>query len=619
MAIYHLSVQTISRGQGKSCVAAAAYRAGEKLNDERQGLNHDYTKKQQIESEIIAPSNAPSWVNDREKLWNEVDRAETRCNSRTAREINIALPLELSKEQQKELVRDYVKESFVDKGMVADVCFHFNDENNPHCHVMLTTREIDQEGFTKKNREWDKKEKVEEWREQWANHSNKALEKANCQERIDHRSYKEQGIDQVPTIHLGKTSSEMQKKGIDNPRAEINNQIKELNKEKVIALQEYRELKTKLEQEENKETQRVSNLKPEEKTAIQRSEKILKEPQTYKNSNKALEKLNLMKSEETSKISKIDLDISKIKNRISTISFSLEGLKTAEMELKELPKNIFGQYKDKDRAEYLKNNIQRYNDDLTTNSYKGSADLILSNKKADELNKQSEQLRDKIKIIDNAKISINEGVKVLQNKELSEFHKEYKEKFPQAKYLKYNDMKAIKAVNELIGRPVSIEEIRTTYRKNGERVDNIGKELRGIEDNGRRLINAKKALETIDRYKDIADKWDTKVFGKAKFQEQHRSEKWQYDSAKVDLKTFGVKDKFDLRNQEFKHEGNVKEIQPKLQLEKATILPTVNILNGALQALDNALRADKYQQRQEDLKLTKSSKGRNRERDEYER
>lgn len=609
MAMYHLSVQTISRGQGKSCVAAAAYRAGEKLRDERQGLNHDYTKKHGVESEIIAPANTPSWVNDREKLWNEVDRAETRCNSRTAREINIALPLELSKEQQKELIREYVKESFVDKGMVADVCFHFNDENNPHCHVMLTTREIDKEGFNKKNRDWDKKEKVEEWREQWANHSNKALDKAGCEERIDHRSYKDQGIDQVPTIHLGKTSSEMKKKGIDNARVEINNQIKELNKEKVIALQEYRELKAKLEHEKVMEVQRYSNLKPEEKIAVQKAESILKEPQTYENSNKALEKLSTMRQEESSKLSKIDFEGAEIRRKLNSINYSLDGLKRAENELKELPKNIFGQYKDKDRAEILKVSIQGYNNNLASDGYKSSVDIKHNEKKVEELQKNIDNLKSKIQVIDKASSAIKTGVKALENKEIREFYKEYKEKFPQAKYLRYNEMNAIKSASELMGRPIFLDEVRATYRKSYERVDSINKELRSIEDNGRRLINSKQAIETIDKYKDIADKWDTKIFGKAKFQEDYRNEKWQYDNAIKSLKEYGVRDKFDLRNQESSHESNSNKMQPKLQMEKVNITPIINVLNGALQALEGALRAERQQQYQEQSKYIKTSKG----------
>lgn len=618
MAIYHLSVQTISRGKGKSCVASSAYRAGEKLHDERQDLNHDYTKKQGVESEIIAPSNSPSWVNDREKLWNEVDRAETRCNSRTAREINIALPLELSKAQQKEIVREYVKESFVDKGMVADVCFHFNDENNPHCHIMLTTREICQEGFTKKNRDWDKKEKVEEWRESWAKYSNKALEKAGCEDRIDHRSYKDQGIDQVPTIHLGKTSSEMEKKGLYNPRAEINKQIKELNKEKIIVLQEYRELKDKLEKEKISEAQKYSNLKPEEKAALQKVEKILNEPQTYENSNKALDKLNTVRQESTSKLSKIDFEVGVIGRGLTNINYSLDKLKMAENEFKELPKNMFGQYKDKDRAETLKSNIQKFSNTLTSEGYVSNVDIKLKEKKIEDLQKSSEKLKLNINKIDNTSSLIKIGVKALQNKELRGFYKEYKTQFPQAKYLKYNDMKAIKAANELMGRTVSIDEIRATHRNRGERIDYINKELRDIENNGRRLLNAKAFLKTIDINKDIYDKWNTKIFGKAKFQEEHRSEKWHYDNAVDNLKTYGVKDKLDLRSQESTHEFNLKEVKPKLEIDKTTLVPSINVLNNVLRALDSALRTERSVQRQDDLKLTKAFRGKNME-DEIER
>jgi prefoldin subunit 5 len=609
MAIYHLSVKTISRGQGRSCVAAAAYRSGENIKDERQGLEHDYSKKLGVESEIIAPANSPAWVNDREKLWNEVDKSETRCNSRTAREINIALPLELSKEHQKELVREYVKDNFVDKGMVADVCFHFNDENNPHCHVMLTTREIDQDGFNKKNRDWDKKEKVEGWREQWAIQANKTLEKAGCDERIDNRSYKDQGIDQIPTIHLGKTSSEMEKKGIDNERAEINKKIKELNKEKVIALQEYRELKAKLEEKKINESQKYSNLKPVEKIAIQKVEKMLNEPQTYENSNNALKELITIRQNNTLKLSKIDFELRTVGRRINNITHNLDSLKMAENEFKELPKNMFGHYKDKNRAETLISNIKKFNIDLTSDGYVSNADIKLNQEKLDDLKKSSEKLKSNINKIDQDSDTIKIGVKALQNKEVREFHKSYKEQFPQAKYLKYSDMKAIQAANKLLGKSVSIEEIKATYRKKGERVDNINKELRGIEANGIRLINAKQALSTIGEHNDMAQKWDTKVFGKAKFQEDHRSEKWQYDTAKANLKIYGVKDDFDLRYQERRHESNVNGVQPKIEVEKIATTPHISVLGYALKGLDKALRTAKAQQCQDDLQLTNAFKG----------
>ncbi|MBU3174572.1 MobQ family relaxase [Clostridium estertheticum] len=618
MAIFHSSLQVISRGQGKSCMAAAAYRAGEKLYDERQKSNHDYTKKQNVESEIIAPSNSPSWVKDREKLWNEVDKSETRCNSRTAREINIALPLELSKDQQKELSREYVKENFVDKGMVADVCFHFNDESNPHFHVMLTTREITKEGFAKKNREWDKKENATIWREQWANNVNKALEKAGYEDRIDHRSYKDQGIDQVPTIHLGKTSSEMEKKNIDNQRTEINKQIKALNKEKIIVLQEYRELKDKLEKERINESQKYSNLKPEEKAAVQKVEKLLNEPQTYENSNRALKRLITIRQNNTLELSKIDFEVRTVGRRINNINHNLDKLKMTENEFKELPKNMFGKYKDKNRSETLKSNIEKFNIDLTSDGYVSNADIKLNQKKLEDLQKSSEKLKLNIHEIDQASNSIKIGIKALQNKELRVFYKEYKAQFPQAKYLKYEDMKAIKTANELMGKPVSIDEIRATHCNRGEKIDYINKELRDIENNGRRLLNANACLKTMDSNKDIYDKWDTKVFGKAKFQEAHRIEKWNYDNAVDNLKTYGVKDKVDLRSQESTHEFNLKEVKPNLEIEKTTLTPSINILNDVLRALDSALRTERSVQRQDDLKLTKAFKGKNME-DEIER
>ena len=613
MAIYHLSVQTISRGQGKSCVAAAAYRAGEKLHDERQGLNHDYTKKHDVESEIIAPSNVPSWVTDREKLWNEVDRAETRCNSRTAREINIALPLELSKEQQKELVREYVKESFVSKGMVADVCFHFNDENNPHCHVMLTTREMDQEGFTKKNRQWDKKERVEEWREQWANHSNKALEKADCQERIDHRSYKDQGIDQVPTIHLGKTSSEMKKKGLDNPRVEINNQINKLNKEKVIALQEYRELKSKLEQEKAKESQRYSNLTEKEKSIVISAEKIVGEPLNYSNLSSKLTILDQERNDIALKHSEMRFKPLEIERYINTVNDYKNELRALQSELRHLPKGFFGGYKDKNRALEIERGIEKCNEALKNNGYKSSFSIQKKEQELKETKTLIKEYENKLQDLNYKINTLSQGQKALQKKELREFIQSYKDIFPQAKYMDYRGMKAVKELNSKLDKPATPKQILSTFKKYEEKLSVIDKELDSIQDNGRRLINSREALDTIDKTKDIAEKYDTKVFGREKYQREHQHEKWQHDNAIQDLKKYGVKSKVDLRQQERIQENNIKNIKPKLEADKLELTPKINLLSNALQALSDAFRAEKQQQRQEELKLTKAFKCRDME------
>ncbi|WP_205961479.1 MobQ family relaxase, partial [Paracoccus endophyticus] len=139
---------------------------------------------------------APEWVHDRSKLWNRVEVAETRKNSQLAREVRVALPAELSHEARVELVRDFCQRSFVDRGMVADIALHApgltGDERNHHAHILLTTREIDAEGFTTKNRDWNAVAVLEDWREAWAQDSNAALERAGHELRIDHRTLEAQ-------------------------------------------------------------------------------------------------------------------------------------------------------------------------------------------------------------------------------------------------------------------------------------------------------------------------------------------------------------------------------------------------------------------------------------------
>ncbi|AXI53091.1 MobQ family relaxase [Sulfitobacter sp. 1A15333] len=205
MAIYHLRATMISRSQGRSATAAAAYRVAERIEDRRTGLTFDYAARGGVDhTEILAPDHAPDWVRDRSELWNRVEEAETRKNSQVAREVRVALPAELTHAQRLELVREFVRSQFVDRGMVADIALHapgrIGDERNHHAHILLTTREVDAEGsvsdggsvprggFTTKNRDWNKVEVLEGWREAWARDSNAALERAGIEDRVDHRT-----------------------------------------------------------------------------------------------------------------------------------------------------------------------------------------------------------------------------------------------------------------------------------------------------------------------------------------------------------------------------------------------------------------------------------------------
>ncbi len=250
----HIPVSIIKRSAGRSAVAAAAYRSGTKLTNEWDGMTHDYTRKGGIvHAEIMLPAHAPPEFADRSILWNSVEQIEKARDSQLAREIEAALPRELSAEQQLALVRAYVKDNFVDKGMCADFAIHDKGTGNPHVHIMLTLRPLkengqwgakcrkaydldengqripDGKGGWKNHREdttdWNDKGNVEIWRAAWAAYTNRALESAGRPERIDHRSYKRQGIDKIPSVHLGPAASQMEKRGIRTDKGEVNRQI----------------------------------------------------------------------------------------------------------------------------------------------------------------------------------------------------------------------------------------------------------------------------------------------------------------------------------------------------------------------------------------------------------
>lgn len=197
MAIYHFDASVISRSKGRSSTAASAYRAAERVVDRRTGEVHDYTRKHGVEhTEILAPAHAPDWARDRSALWNAVEQIERRKDAQVSREVRVALPSELSVEQNRDLVRGFVQEQFVARGMVADIALHApgreGDQRNHHAHIMLTTREIGPEGFGAKNRDWNAKELLVDWRSSWAEHVNRTLERCSVYERVDHRTLEAQ-------------------------------------------------------------------------------------------------------------------------------------------------------------------------------------------------------------------------------------------------------------------------------------------------------------------------------------------------------------------------------------------------------------------------------------------
>ena len=300
MAIYHLEAKVVSRGAGRSAVAASAYLSCSRLYNDYDGIQHDYTKKQGLVwQEVFLPEYAPQEWKDREQLWNAVEEVETAKDSRLAREFVVALPIELSHEEQVALLQEFIQEQFVSDGMCADTAIHDTNGHNPHAHILLTVRPLDERGKwqykaekeylcmkngkergftaaefrTAQNEGWEKQypykvgkkkvymtpsdaeaqglvradkhpkstrygrqnpiserwnseEQLAAWRAAWADVSNRCLERARREERIDHRSNTARGLDEIPTIHEGVTAQALERKGIISDRCEINRQIK---------------------------------------------------------------------------------------------------------------------------------------------------------------------------------------------------------------------------------------------------------------------------------------------------------------------------------------------------------------------------------------------------------
>ena len=291
LAIFHCQIKIISRGKGKTATAAAAYRSGTKIVDDEFGETHDYTRKSGVAfSEILLCANAPSTYSDRQTLWNEVQKIEKQKNAQLCREVEVALPIEFSRDEQIEVVREYIKKNFTDKGMIADWSLHDKSDGNPHAHILLTMRPlkpngewgakrkdsyalddsgnripvIDQktgkqkigargrkmwERISIQSTDWNDQTKAEEWRKSWADICNEHLK---GQAHIDHRSYARQGKEQLPMLHESYAARKIAKRGGYSYIIEYNDQIRELNRERELVEREFSEIQAdikRLEQE----------------------------------------------------------------------------------------------------------------------------------------------------------------------------------------------------------------------------------------------------------------------------------------------------------------------------------------------------------------------------------
>ncbi|MGY4306158.1 Ti-type conjugative transfer relaxase TraA [Bradyrhizobium sp. USDA 4369] len=245
MAIYHLHVKVIGRKAGSSAVAAAAYRSASRLLDERLGRDQDFSgKRGVVHSEVMLPESAPEVWSDRGRLWNAVEAVEVRKDAQLAREVEFALPREMTEAQGIELARDFVRSEFVGLGMIADLNVHWDRAEDgmpkPHAHVMLTMRSVDENGFGHKVRDWNRTEMVERWRERWAELANERLAALDIDARIDHRSLEAQGIQLEPQSQIGAPAKRIEVRGVagegvEADRAEMHREIARNNGARIIA------------------------------------------------------------------------------------------------------------------------------------------------------------------------------------------------------------------------------------------------------------------------------------------------------------------------------------------------------------------------------------------------
>lgn len=254
MASFLCQVQTIQRSQGRSAVAAAAYRSGTALTDARLAIDFDFAGKAGIEhAEILLPAGAPDAYLDREVLWNAAEKREARKDAVPAREVLLALPHELTFEQRRELVRDFVAQHITARGMIADVAMHLpgkeGDQRNFHAHVLVATRRVTPEGFGAKDPSWWSPRQVREWRAGWAEIQNEHLRRHLGRDapQVSHLSLAAQGIDRDPSEHLGPSATAMERKNRRTQKGERNRDVEARNQTAKRLRQDYSKTADRLE------------------------------------------------------------------------------------------------------------------------------------------------------------------------------------------------------------------------------------------------------------------------------------------------------------------------------------------------------------------------------------
>lgn len=625
MAIYHFSAQVISRSKGQSAVASASYRSGERLIDERTGETKYYVREVKPETMILAPSHAPEWIQDRNRLWNEVEKSETRKNSQLAREINVALPRELSNERQTELIKNYVQTQFVDKGMIADIAIHRDDIENPHAHVMLTTREISEEGFTVKNRDWNQKELLEQWREQWAEHANKALRRDGIQERITHLSHEARGLEQLPTIHLGHVAHEMEQKGIQTDRGNINRERQEHNR-LIVDLQQYREEKARLQKKIIQENSQKNFLTTAEKVDVRNAipvvkgyvslEKIQERRDQIKNWEQKIEKQNGYFDWKANQFEKAlghmneqdfaDIQMKQYQNELKNINW-LNPFKVKENNAtKDRCHTAIDQWHKKYAFHEEKLNYYRDNLGFSSKEDYFAKSREFKNEREDKsatIYKQHQEIKKQRDILDKAEKALKQGV-------IRELSAHYPELKSASEFMKYEDALKLREINEKAGRIVPLAEIKSEIQTLKQGIEKCKEGIQKIEKEKQKSATGQTYFKQLDEINQRIDKVENNPFlkGKTLFskeaKQEHEQNKALRDQYQLALEKLGFNDKDSflkhkemvLKAEKLKplYEKEINDLQQGYKGNQNGI--GLELLGGAIQGVEQALDKERREQ-----------------------
>ncbi|ETT61276.1 hypothetical protein BSK66_27780 [Paenibacillus odorifer] len=592
MAIYHFAMQISSRSAGKSSVAMAAYRSGERLTDDRTGEIKQYRPRAiEPETAILAPKHAPEWVYNRQRLWNEVELIEKQSNAQLCREFNIALPVELSKEQQQILVAKFVQEQFVDRGMVADIGIHRDDPGNPHFHVMLTMRPFNEDGtwgnksrkvyvldeqgekiklksgnyktYKERTTNWDEKETLTKWREEWANYANKSLEQAGFSTRIDHRSLEEQGItDRMPTIHEGVIVNSMELKGKITERGDINRSVKEHNAI-VVSLNDYRKEKESIEQQNGL-------LRPEERKIIRQAKAIIQNTLNLDSVQEGLDSLSMRESglhQQIDQMLKQEVlfnNAEGLLDLIKSLQSDLEGPRVINKEGKLRHTRI------ENEIAKARDTLQKLGFSTNEEQFKSRKAKVLTyhNDEMTKIKQAREQIAEKQKIL-------RRSEKILLKQEVQILAQQFSDSPGSAK-LQYSEVKAIREMNEHMGK-MSLKDLRSTFNKLSEKMNALIKAKEQFIKNAERLRVGEQWLAKYEKQlQEIR-----KLFLSSKVKQQLKED--IAVSSKM-LKQHGIVDRKDYNNQVLIHNQDSSQIQ-KIDEQIHDLQPGVNVLQGAVRAL----------------------------------